>query len=296
MSSPNACGCMALLLGAAAQHFHPAAPQTALSPARLRMAIENTAKFQSVDQVDRLGQHFGLLQVEAAWEHIVSGMDDKSIDIPLKISVNSQRFKRGIYLRQASEMKAAETFQVTVSPLFHEDATADTKIAYQTRVHVRSSATWVTCPEYLLIAQAGKMMRVTVDPTKLTPGRHYVEFVRGYDESNVSKGPVFEVPITVIVPEEIPPFMQQYRMGVLTLPVTERLRKFLVPPPGCTFIDVHVVDQRLSDASEHPEDIQSPSNEEGSFVDASSQMIVLHALQLMPGQSYRDNEKEVGVM
>jgi hypothetical protein len=32
---------------------------------------------------------------------------------------------------------------------------------------------------------------------------------------------------------------------------------------------------------------------EPASTDGSAQMIVIHALQLMPGQPYRDNEKEV---
>jgi tripeptidyl-peptidase II len=288
MSSPNACGCMALLLSAAKACSSP------LSTARLRLAVENSAQLLSTELVDVLGQHHGLLQVERAWDHIVSNLRDKTIDIPLRVSVNSQRFKRGIYLRQASEMKTAETFQVTVSPLFHENETAETQINYEMRLQVKATASWIQCPEYLLVAQAGKMMRVTVDPTGLRPGQHYVEFVRGYDENNLEKGAVFEVPVTVVVPEEMAPFTQQHRIGSMTLPLTQRVRKFIVPPAGCTFIDVHVTDMRLREVSERAEDVDlATAGAEPASTDGSAQMIVIHALQLMPGQPYRDNEKEV---
>lgn len=286
MSSPNACGCMALLQSAAK------ANSSSLSSARLRLAVENSAQLQSTELVDVLGQNHGLLQVENAWNHIVSNQHDSTVDIPLQVSVNSQRFKRGIYLRHASEMKTAETFQVTVQPRFHEHETADTQIQFEMRLQVKSTASWIQCPEYLLVAHAGKTMRVTVDPTRLQPGQHYVEFVRGYDERNIEKGPVFELPVTVIVPEEIAPFTQQHRLGTMTLPLTQRVRKFIVPPVGCTFVDVHVTDMRLSDGRGQEEDVDLDSPAANS-TDGSAQMIVIHALQLKPGQTYSSNEKQV---
>lgn len=42
--------------------------------------------------------------------------------------------------------------------------------------------------------------QVTIDPRGLERGRVYFTSVRAYDSSNVEKGCMFEVPITVVVP------------------------------------------------------------------------------------------------
>jgi hypothetical protein len=64
-----------------------------------------------------------------------------------------------------------------------------------------------------------------------------VQFVRGYDEANPSKGAIFELPITLVVPYTVPVLPSSCNNSrELSLPLcdlafpNERIRKFIVPP------------------------------------------------------------------
>ena len=272
MSSPNACGCFTLLLSGLKQMQTDSqrADKNSfiVSPPRLRLAVENACKF--VKEVDVLGQNNGLIQVEKAWNHLQANKEDISLDIPIRFQVMSRRFSRGIYLRQPSESAVSSTFKVDIQPQFsllpeeekevvyHGGRTVQqAKISYEMRLSLESSCDWITAPSKVLLVQSGKLISVQVDPTKLCPGVH-VEFIRAYDENNRQKGCVFKIPVTVVRPEVIAPLVVAHSLGTnLALPPTERIRRFLVPPPGCSFIDVVVNDRRVSCASEEQSDDSS---------------------------------------
>jgi tripeptidyl-peptidase-2 len=85
MSSPNATGCVALLLSAAK------AEGINLTPARLKRALGNTA--QKMPGLSSLQQGFGMVDVEAAWEYIKTYKDDPYEDVSAHLSFsNSARF------------------------------------------------------------------------------------------------------------------------------------------------------------------------------------------------------------
>mmetsp|Transcript_19090 Transcript_19090/g.31942 ORF Transcript_19090/g.31942 Transcript_19090/m.31942 type:complete len:1345 (-) Transcript_19090:227-4261(-) len=294
MSSPNACGCFTLLLSGLKQmqtESEKAANGFIVSTPRLRLAVENECKY--VNEVDVLGQNNGLLQVENAWNHLMTHKLDASLDIPVRFEVLSRRFSRGIYLRQPSESAMSSTFKIEIKPqfallpegekemiYFGGKSIQQAKIDYEMRLSLVSSCDWVKVPGKVLLVQAGKVISVQIDPTKLSTGVH-VEFIRAYDESNPSKGSVFKIPITIVKPEVIPAGVVSHSFGTdLHLPPTDRIRRFLVPPPGCSFIDVIVKDKRISCTSEEHID------------DSSTRMVVVHALQLLPGEPYRDHEKQ----
>jgi len=279
MSSPNACGCITLLLSAALQSNIP------MKPFVVRRAVENSAKI--VDNVDILGQGHGLIQVENAWEllknhNAIDGSDWS--DIGYKIDLGSERFVRGIYLKQYVETLTANTFKCTVSPIFHDETSPDVKVKFEVRVKLSCSVSWIEIPEHLLMTEAGKTFSIFVDPTKLSSGVH-VGFVKAYDEARPGAGPIFEVPITVVKPELILDGTTNLDIGDLNLVAAERCRRFLVPPKGCTFIDCTITDTRHVKGGSEDEDQLAPG------MDSSSRMIVLHALQTFRGTPYRDNEK-----
>ena len=134
-------------------------------------------------------------------------------------------------------------------------------------------------------------------------------------------GPLFEIPVTVVKPEVMVPNTLSYEFGVRSLASGERVRKFLVPPLGCTYIDAVIRDCRT--IKDEDESIQShpvaddkisnvpPEEEEdgrgiisadvgeelygggGTGVDGSGKQIVLHSIQLFRGTPYRDIEEKV---
>lgn len=239
-----------------------------------------------------LGQGYGLVQVNEAWEALKALQEDPWADVPVSISINSERFSRGIYLRQPDEAATANTFSVTATPEFHESAGPDVKIQYEVRLRLESSEPWVKAPKHVLLLQSGKQFAVQVDPRRLTPGLH-VAFVRAYDESlPPERGPVFQVPVTVVKPELISPKTTTLELGDVQFNEGERRRWFLVPPHGCTVIEVKVVDSR---SPSRAKEAQDDGDDEGSgigAIDDANRTVVLHALQVFRGVPYRDNEHE----
>ena len=290
MSSPNACGCISLLLSAALQNKIP------IKPVTIRRAVENSAKL--IENVHILGQGHGLIQVESAWEllknhNAIDGSDFS--DIGYKIDLNSERFTRGIYLKQYYETLTANTFKCTVSPIFHEDTAPNVKVSFEVRVRLTCSASWVEIPEHVLMVEAGKTFSIYVDPTKLPLGINNC-FVKAYDEARPGAGPIFEVPITVVKPELIPDGTTVLDLGEYKLQPAERKRSFIVPPRGCTFIDCILRDTRdASEALVPPSTSNSVDSTPADQIstDSSGRMIVLHSLQTFRGTPYRDNEKEI---
>ena len=295
MSSPNATGCIALVLSAAKAESLPC------SPTRLRNAVERSALL--CQDVEVLGQGNGLIQVQRAWDWLKASAADSWADIPLTMSVNSERFKRGIYLRQPNESNTATSYQVTIAPKFPESATSDEKISYERRLRLVSTAPWVQSPSHLLLLQEGKQFNVYVDPRKLDAGLH-VEFVDVYDEDLPSEHSLLlRIPVTVARPIAIPRGQRELDLGSVALQSGQRHRNFIVPPPGCTYVDIHIRDERKPTitsvfASSQPfegDDSLAVDENNGEVMtndDDTSRTIALHALQLFTGTPYRDNEHD----
>lgn len=269
MSSPNACGCVALLLSAAK------ASGMKVSTALVRRALENSAL--RVPGVDWPGQGGGLVQVQAAWALMQTLAEDPMARLHMRVGVLGDRFKRGIYLRGAAETRVSDSFRAEVTPLFADAEGADDKIAFEVRVTLESSAPWVQCPAQLLLGRGGKQFSVRVDPCALATGLHCA-VVRGFEEGAPHKGPLFQLPVTVAKPEVVPDGTQDWDLGAFSFE-EERRRRFFVPPAGCSFVDVVVRDARQSEGG----------------ADHSTRTLAVHALQLMPGVPYRDFEKQVGL-
>ena len=71
MSSPNACGCIALLLSGLSMYGQEKRcnmfSKVPCSPHRIRAALNNSCRY--IDGVDALGQGNGLIQV---WSHVLT--------------------------------------------------------------------------------------------------------------------------------------------------------------------------------------------------------------------------------
>lgn len=275
MSAPNACGCVTLLLSAIkAQNLF-----SNNTTFRVRSSVENSALIQP--NVDLLGQHHGLIQVARAYEHLLAHKNDATLDIPLRINVLSARFKRGIYMRHISEVTSVSTQKVEINPFFHDGLPVEAHITYEMKLRLQSTNDEILqYPRHIEILASGRVISVIVDPTKLEPGLH-VHYIRGYDISNEAKGPILEIPVTIIVPEILTSLTH-----TLSLELTDssRHRHFFLPPLGTTYMSVHVKDIR-------PFKVESVRN---TVEDHSMKMVVFHAVQLFLGDPFRDHEKKVG--
>jgi tripeptidyl-peptidase-2 len=318
MSSPNATGCIALLLSGLKANNLP------ISPIRVRRCVENSAKL--LDNVNILGQGNGLIQVAAAWKllqnsfnlnginttSLINSSNSSSIynendlmnwyDVGYNIKCNSERFERGIYLRQPYETSIENTFKVNISPQFKDGTPNEVLYNYEVRMNLVASHSWVTCPDHMLMTTAGKVINVVVDPTKLPPGQHvciincYMERDYNMNDDKSHTLSLIDIPITVIKPDMIPEGITSLSCDY-NLESSERYRRFIVPPTGCTYIDAVITDKRsvnshssnFSSISEGNESLSSP---QVTTSDNSGKMCILHAVQLFRGNSFDKNEKK----
>lgn len=111
MSSPACAGGIALLLsGLRARGLR-------WTPQRIKHAIENTAR--PLAGVEKLGQGHGVLQIEAAFEHLVQHASQSELDLLYRVSLAGSG-ARGIYLRDAADSARAFEASVQVEPVFRE--------------------------------------------------------------------------------------------------------------------------------------------------------------------------------
>ena len=185
MSSPNAAGCVALLLsGLAAQGI----PYT---PHGVRRALENTAA-PLTGGTDVFGTGHGMIQVVSAFAHLtlaacVEAAQDKMGGVlanstspnagggggsggtgvappppppVLEVTVAQggagagEATDRGVYLRDPAQCGVAGDFPVTLTPVWRSGGSTKnaTRVAYQQRLAlVSSDPRWVAAPDRLLL-------------------------------------------------------------------------------------------------------------------------------------------------
>jgi len=269
MSSPHATGCVALLLSACKAEGIKA------TPARIKRALQNTAK--EMDGLSVLQQGSGMVQVDKAWQYLLDHRDDHDEDIHFNISIDNRAGSpRGVYLRQADEVAVRHTFSIRIDPRFRKNdvdlETQRRRVAFEMRFTLKATSSWVRVPDHLMLMHNGRSFKIEVDPTGLPPGVHTAK-VLGYDSSAPNRGPMFSVPITVVRPLEERP---QMSLGELSFQPAEVKRFFLSVPSGATWMDVSVTDLREASVDK----------------DSSPRLIVLHTIQLLPHQAYRDAEAD----
>ncbi len=257
MSSPNAAGNIALLLSALK------AEKANRTPHRVRRALENTAK--PIAGLTAHEQGRGMIQIHKAYDWLKNNPPITKSDFKFEARVGRAN-ARGIYLREPFEVNRTHSFSVSIKPVFHRDAPKPEKIKFEKRLAFRCEADWVECASQLLLANSAERINVKVDPTGLEPGVHYTEVI-GTDAADSQGGALVRVPITVIVPE---PIEGNTWSTNLTLKGGLPIRRFLAMPPGATWADLHVRTKKAG----------------------TDQRVNLHAVQLLPGLTFRAGETE----
>ncbi|KAG0716947.1 Tripeptidyl-peptidase 2 [Chionoecetes opilio] len=223
MASPHTAGCVALILSALKLKSIP------YSPYSVRRCIQNTALHLDMDV---FAQGHGLIQslltsagckklqkkkkkrqheegwscavpekvVERAVEHLIQqtgGVEDK---VRFAVECGSER-KKGIHIRNWKADKPVDV-SVAVEPVMLNDMEADPneKLAFCMELVMTCDAPWVKAPGCLQMSYTIRSFQVSIDPRGLERGRVYFTSVKAYNASNVEKGVMFEVPITIVVP------------------------------------------------------------------------------------------------
>ncbi|KAF5457840.1 hypothetical protein F2P56_021917 [Juglans regia] len=237
MSSPSACGGIALLLSSMKAEGIP------VSPYSVRKALENTAIPVGSLPEDKLTTGQGLMQVDKAHEYIQKSRDLPNVWYQVKInqSGKSTPTTRGIYLREASACRQSTEWSVQVQPKFHEDASnLEELVPFEECIELHSSEKAVVrAPEYLLLTYNGRSFNIVVDPTHLSEGLHYFELF-GVDCKAPWRGPLFRIPITITKAMAVvnrPPVVSFSRMPFQPGHIE---RRYIEVPHGASWVEATI--------------------------------------------------------
>ncbi|XP_017836992.1 tripeptidyl-peptidase 2 [Drosophila busckii] len=277
MAAPHVAGAVALLISGLKQQG------IAYSPYSIKRAISVTAT--KLGYVDPFAQGHGLLNVEKAFDHLLEHRQATDNMLRYSVRVGANQAK-GIHLREGVQQKFVD-YNVHIEPVYFNDKEAEPKdkCNFNVRLNLVPSQPWVQCGAFLDLCYGTRSIVVRIDPTSLQPGVHSA-VVRAYDTSNVQKGVLFEIPVTVVQPHvldnvQVTPVFEPASMrpdkSVEFQPNTIQ-RDFILVPHKATWA---VLRMRLTDPNR--------GNDIGKFF--------LHTNQLLPKQSCRKLEtmKIIGV-
>ncbi|KAJ3390848.1 hypothetical protein HDU84_006939 [Entophlyctis sp. JEL0112] len=229
MASPNAAGCVSLLISALKQN------QIQYNPYRIHLALRNTSK--------DVGDPFkvGMIQVESAWNHLFIASLHHNLDVLYDIKVGGNNRGRGLYLRTPEETTHTQRQTVKITPLFAKPLEVETSakmLEFEAKVNLVCSAPWIQAPEFVLIANSGREFLFNVDPSELGPGLH-VGDILGYDTNLRGAGPLFKIPIT-ICKANLSADKSLRKFNDLEFDSGEIKREFIDVPPGANFATISV--------------------------------------------------------
>jgi tripeptidyl-peptidase-2 len=243
MSSPAACGLIALLVSGLKQSG------IKYSPARIKATIEATARKVKVSAPTALGA--GVLDIFAAFASLVESKDETALDLFYRVAVtnttvpsaNNTLPARGIYIRDvglAAQGPLSYSVAVTAEfPQWLDDTPGiapgsqskgpkphlasfctDDKVnllSYVTLESSDKSGAVVPAP-FMVLPHVGSRFQVKIDASKLAPGLHYSTItarLAGNPSDESMRDPatmarlaalpaLFTVPVTIVIPEPAP--------------------------------------------------------------------------------------------
>ncbi|MDG2128560.1 MAG: S8 family serine peptidase [Fuerstiella sp.] len=258
MASPNACGCIALLLSALKPNGLP------FTAASIKRHLQNTAK--RVTETDVFGQGAGLIQIPEAYNAIREAAVSAAGQPEYTISIGNQRGNRGIYLREPHETDRPWTNTVRVRPRFPREFPSRERQPVQSRLRLQSTQDWVEHGQFSVMTSDEIRFSIQIDPTNLAPGVHFAE-INAFEVQTHSSGPLFRIPITVIRPEILGDG-QLHVSGEYEFEAGTVKRRFIVVPPGATHAELKLK----------------------QLAGTASQSYIAHAMQMNPGRAFRHSE------
>uniref|UniRef100_A0A914NZ10 Peptidase S8/S53 domain-containing protein n=1 Tax=Panagrolaimus davidi TaxID=227884 RepID=A0A914NZ10_9BILA len=237
MSSPNAVGNIACLLSALKAESIP------ISQFRIKLALMNTAMAPEDGSHHPFSLGAGIIQIYDAFD-LLKSETIKAIPTNLadiKVIVECEReIKRGIYLREPFEIKLPSEFELIVKPTFVDSEDIEERLNFGCPIVLKlshgSEKDFIKFPKYCQIPSSN--FNIHVDPTFLEAGKvHYAQII-GINPENPKLGPLFRIPITVIIPEQITSESDFTYKTELTLEPSIPQRIFLQSPIGCKYVEI----------------------------------------------------------
>ncbi|CAM1330735.1 TPP2 (predicted), partial [Pycnogonum litorale] len=261
MASPHAAGAVAILLSGLKHLNIP------YSPYSVRRSLETTAN--EIPNMDVFGQGHGLLQIDRAFDHIRQSCECVERDVRFQITCSGGN--RGVYLREPLLGNRPTDTTVNVEPIFLDDTNivGQKKCDFNLSFSLSCDASWVSVASHLHLTYASRVFGIRIDPRGLPFGAVHFSVVKAFDSRCPDKGPVFEVPITVVKPISIEDNVS-WSIGFdnIRFKPGEVHREFIAVPEGASWA---VIRLHLSDSER-------------------SSHFVIHGVQLRPHKSSRAHE------
>ena len=250
MSSPNIAGALALLYSAML------AEGKQWNPFYTRKVLENTAKsnFDAERKTREEHDHHplaigrGLVQVLDAYNFICQHPYNPETDnYRIEITIPSRNNARGIYLREEEETHNNQLCSVHINLKYNQKANQSKKVEFEKRLKLvpviyngsgdsviseekkKDIPQFIKAPEYLHIPGCSSF-DVAVETSILEENNIYSARLDAYDCDNLSFGPLFSVPITVMKPFKLSSSMSNIFNYDLE---SGDLRRQYITPPSC---------------------------------------------------------------
>ena len=235
MSSPNATGTVACLLSAMKAEKIP------ISPLKVKLILENSAKIPEDGYHSSFSLGHGIVQVESAFElsrKFSSIIPPELCGIKVGVVDGKSGVSRGIYLREPWETKKTRDFLIAVAAKFKFLSDHDAKLKFERQIVLKLSEggeNFVQYPEFFKLSNGVNNFSIRVDPSKLTKGVVNYTEITGIDADNPLFGPLFRIPITVIVPVGVERDADYALNKTLKLQPAVPEHLFVKSPPGSSF-------------------------------------------------------------
>uniref|UniRef100_A0AC35FEU6 Tripeptidyl peptidase II Ig-like domain-containing protein n=1 Tax=Panagrolaimus sp. PS1159 TaxID=55785 RepID=A0AC35FEU6_9BILA len=237
MNSPDAVGNIACLLSALK------AESILISPFRIKLALMNTAMAPEDGSHHPFSLGAGIIQIYDAFD-LLKSETIKAIPTNLadiKVDIEGKRgIKRGIYLREPFEINLPSEFELSVEPTFVDSEDIEERLNFGCPIVLKlshgSEKDFIKFPKYCQIPSSN--FNIHVDPTYLEAGKVYYAQIIGINPENPKLGPLFRIPITVIIPEQITSESDFTYKTELTLEPSIPQRIFLQSPIGCKYVGI----------------------------------------------------------
>ncbi|KAL3289997.1 hypothetical protein HHI36_023375 [Cryptolaemus montrouzieri] len=194
MSSPHTAGTVSLLISGLIDKKVP------YSPYSIKRAIEVSATH--LPNVEVFVQGSGLLNVEKTFDHLIQYHSAKELNVRFHIACGPASGK-GVFIRSKST-QYSHSINITVEPHFldSDNVPAEVKINFNLKLALICDGDFVRIPTHLDLSNAIRLFSIKIDTSGLETGVHNT-FIKAYDVSNVEKGYLFKIPVTVIIPLEL---------------------------------------------------------------------------------------------
>lgn len=237
MASPSAAGAAAVLLSAARQEGLQA------DPARLRAAFMHGAR--AVPGETSATQGAGLVNLEGAWDSLRAMQEEPAFGAFYDLEVSNGTFAaegRGFYLREPQPEERLRVV-VNVQPQWIEAVSAAAEADFEVALRLRSTADWITAPEYFHLAN-GENYFIAHVTTPSAPadrmGAYFFGEVEALIVGHEELGPVFTVPFTVARGYEGADLVEQPLERTVHLSPAQTERWLLDVPAGADHLKVKV--------------------------------------------------------